>query len=206
MARKPRPSEIAKKKAAGTKPPAASKPPKVKAEKAPGPKRGKSGTPPEAQVVKLPPRGTVKTLVERLAKLQAEAQSFTGDMGKAVAVAKADKHVDTVALSITRRLDKMTRNKKTKNALQKFQTTYYHLQEYFREMGFQELADKQGQLELRGTPEVEPEITEAEPEITEAEPEITEAAEVQPEDEPAAGAEGASSPRMRLVGAEENAA
>jgi hypothetical protein len=183
MARKPRPSEIAKKRTAGTKAPAAGRKP---AASKPGQKAVGQGKAPVAKVMKLPPKTFVTDLLDTQLQIAADIQSRSGEMGSAVKEAADKKQLDKKAFGITKSLEKLRRANPAK-----FQVTWEHLKHYSEAAKFQEHADRQGQLELRNVPDEDAEAETADEGET----------QTKPEDEAPAGTDGSSSPRMRLVGA-----
>ena len=204
MARKPRPSEVAKKKAAGTKPPKAE--PKAAAPKAgrkpaaskPGQKPVGKGKAPEQKVMKLPPASVIRDLLNTQLQKAADIQAISGSMGSEVKEAADKKHVDKKAFAITKGLEKLARSNPAK-----FQVTWEHLMHNAKAADFQGRADRQGQLELRATPADEDEAEQAETAETETaeEPVAEPEPETPIEEEIPAGTDGEASPRMRLVAA-----
>jgi hypothetical protein len=188
MARKPRPSEEAAKAAKAAKQPKEKKTKAAKAPKASKPGQKPVGKQPEAtpSTIKLPGRGVIKKLIEAQLMLQGEISSLSGDMGKLASTAAEKHNVNKKAAGIAKSLEIQFR----KNP-KRFQETWFHLQEYFDEMGFQGKADRQGQLDLQKAQDRADEEDTGEGEET--------GGEAAADDGEPAGAEGARSPRMRLV-------
>lgn len=123
-----------------------------KAAKQKKPRKGVVGdaSSPKTTTLLMPPKSTVQSLAKDAADSKKRTQSISGTLGKKVADAAANKHLDRKAFGIARGLADMDD--------ERLHITYFHLLKYLDDLGVVERATAQGEMfESRGLGEGEEE-------------------------------------------------